>query len=525
MDLIGTRCLRDLLEEKVASCPDRELLVYEDRGGTVQRWTYEAFDRRVNQVANGLRREGIERDEKVAVHLANTPELLVTWFALAKLGAVMVPSNTANVGSDLQYLLDFSDATTLVTEPAFLDRFRAVQADCPRVRRVFLARARAAEPGTRLWEELWQGQKTSLAADRFDNETVAELVFTSGTTARPKAALITHANCLWSGERASKHFRLAPEERNFTSLPCFHVNAQSYTVLSTLTVGGTILLMEGFSASKFWSQVRRHRAHVVSLVAPLLRMLLAQPPQPTDRDHTVRLVIFGLNCTEKEREEFQSRFGVPLLKGYGLTEAMTMVSRAPIDGDQRWPSIGLPALDREVKLVGEDGAEVAAGQVGEIAVRGVPGRTLMKAYYKNPEATAEAVRNGWLFTGDTAWMDETGYLYFFERKKEVIKVGGENVSAVEVEQTLAEHPAVVECAVIGVPDPVKDEAVKVFVVARPGARLTAEEVQAFCAGRLAKFKVPSMVEFRDALPKTSIGKIEKKLLRPAAARAAAEGRR
>jgi len=513
MDLIGTRCLRDLLEEKVALCPHREFLVCEDRSGGVRTLTYEEFDRYVNQVANGLRREGISVGEKVAVHLWNTPELLITWFALAKLGAVMVPSNTGNVAGDLQYLLDFSDATTLVTEPEFIGRFEAVRADCPRVRRVFLARAAAAPTGARLWDDLWQGQSSALPRIPIDNEAVAELIYTSGATARPKAVMITHANCLWSGERDSKHFRLAPGERNLTALPCFHVNAQSYSVLSTMTVGGTVVIMEAFSATKFWNQVRRHRANVVSLVAPLLRMLMAQAPQPTDRDHCVRLAIFGLNCTEREREDFQSRFGVPILKGYGLTEAMTMVSRAPLDGDPHWPSIGLPALDREVKLVDERGAEVPKGQVGEIAVRGVPGRTIMKGYYKNPEATAEALKDGWLFTGDTAWMDSAGYLYFFERKKEVIKVGGENVSAVEVEQTLVEHPGIAECAVIGVPDPVKDEAVKVFVVARPEAGLTAEEVQAFCAARLAKFKVPKFVEFRNSLPKTSIGKIEKKLLR------------
>jgi len=426
---------------------------------------------------------------------------------------VMVPSNTSNLAGELQYLLDYSEVTTFITEPTFLDRFEAVRAACPRVHRVFLARVASAPPGARLWDNLWQGQQCSLPKISVHNETVAEIIFTSGATSRPKAVMITHANCLWSGERDSKQFRLAPGDRNLTALPCFHVNAQSYSVLATLTVGGTVVIMEAFSATKFWNQVRRHRANVVSLVAPLLRMLMAQPPRPTDRDHCVRLVLFGLNCTKKERDEFQSRFGVQLLKGYGLTEAMTMVSRAPLDGDPRWPSIGLPALDREVMLVDECGVEVPQGEVGEIAVRGVPGRTIMKGYYNNPEATAEAVRDGWLYTGDMAWMDDAGYLYFFERKKEVIKVGGENVSAVEVEQILLEHPGIVECAVIGVPDPVKDEAVKVFVVARPGASLTAEEVQAFCAARIAKFKVPSFVEFRDSLPKTSIGKVAKKLLR------------
>ena len=525
MDLIGTSCLGDLLEEMAARCAGRQFLVYEDRTGAVQMFTYEAFDARVNQVANGLRADGIGENEKVAVHLSNTPEFLLTWFALAKLGAVMVPSNTVNTPAELEYLLTSSDATTLVTEPAYVDRFQAIRRRCPRVRRLFLARAAAGAPDGRPWDDLWRGQPPRLPRLRLHNEAVVELIFTSGTTSRPKAVMITHANCLWSGQRASKHFRLAPAERNLTALPCFHVNAQSYTVLPTLAVGGTIVLLEAFTAAKFWEQARRHRADVVGLVAPLLRMLLAQPAQPTDRDHRIRLAPFGLNVTEKERDEFESRFGVPLLKGYGLTEAMTMVSRAPLDGPSHWPSIGLPAIDREVKLVDDRGDEVPRGQVGEIAVKGVPGRTLMKGYYKNPEATAEALREGWLFTGDTGWMDKEGYLYFFDRKKDVIKVNGENVSALEVEQTLAEHPRIAECAVVGIADPLRDEAVKAFVVPRPGSTLSVEEVQAHCAARLAKFKIPRFVDFRDSLPKTAIGKVEKRLLRaPDAGRPHEEGR-
>jgi len=523
MDLIGTRSVRDLLEEKVARHPARELLVSEDRAGGIQTFTYEAFDRRVNQLANGLRAEGVRPDEKVAVHLWNSPELLITWFALGKLGAVMVPSNTGNTSADLQYLLEFSEATTLVTEPALLDRFEAVRARCPRVARVFVARAAEAPAGTRAWDGLWQGQPESLDRVAIDNESVLELIFTSGTTSRPKAVMITHANCLWSGERDSKHFRLAAGERSLTALPCFHVNAQSYTVLATLTVGGTIVLAEAFDAARFWDQARRHRANVISLVAPLLRRLLGEPPRPTDRDHCVRLAIFGLNVSALEREAFETRFGVPLLKGYGLTEAMTMVSRAPLDGEARWPSVGLPALDRDVRLLDDRGAEVPLGEVGEIVVRGVPGRTLMKGYYKDPEATADALRDGWLHTGDTGRMDEAGYLFFFDRKKDVIKVNGENVSALEVEQALLEHPAIAECAVVGVPDPLRDEAVKAFIVRGASAELTVEDVQAYCAARLAKFKIPRLVEFRRSLPKTSIGKVEKKLLRTGAGvRASAE---
>jgi carnitine-CoA ligase len=513
MDLIGDRTLRDLIEERVALYGDREFLIFEDREGRIERYTYREFDARVNQVANGLLAEGVQLDEKVVVHLPNSPAFLLTWFALAKIGAVMVPTNIANTSVEMEYVLQSSDATTVVTEAPFMEMFSKTLARCPGIRRVFLARTDRAPAGTRLWDGLWQGRPTTLSPVRLSNESTLEILFTSGTTAQPKGVMLTHANCLWSGERVSKQVRLAPGERNLTALPCFHVNAQSISILASLTAGATLILLEFYSATKFWEQVRRHRANVVSIVPALMRTIAAQPPRPDDRDHALRVVFYAINCTDKEKADFEERFGVTFMNGYGLTEAMTIVTMAPIDGNRKWPSIGLPAMDRQVKIIDDHGNELPRNQAGELIVRGVPGRTIMKGYYKNPEATAATVTDGWLHTGDNATMDEAGYFYFFDRKKDVIKRGGENVSASEVERALLEHPGVLECAVIGVPDLIKDEAVKAFVVPRPNAQLTVEGILAHCAGRLAKFKVPQIVELREALPKTSIGKIEKKILR------------
>lgn len=192
---------------------------------------------------------------------------------------------------------------------------------------------------------------------------------------------------------------------------------------------------------------------------------------------------------------------------------MTIVTVAPVFGEKRWPSIGLPAYDRIVRIVDERGEDVPLGSPGEIIVWGIPGRTLMKGYFKDPDATAAALRDGWLYTGDNGYFDERGYVYFFDRKKDVIKRSGENISASEVEVALLTHEGVAEAAVIGVPDPIRDEAVKAFVVAREGVDLTVDEVLRHCREHLAGFKVPTVVEIIDGLPKTSIGKIEKKVLR------------
>jgi carnitine-CoA ligase len=260
-------------------------------------------------------------------------------------------------------------------------------------------------------------------------------------------------------------------------------------------------------------QVRAHGATQTSIVAMLLRTLLAQPEAADDREHALRRVSFALNVTTTEKEQFERRFGVELLNGYGLSEAMTEVTACPVYGAKRWPSVGQPAFGREVRVVDDQGREVPQGEVGEITVRGVPGRTIMKEYYKDPAATARTITNGWLHTGDNGYFDEVGFLYFVDRAKDMIKRAGENISASEVEGVIAEHPEIVSVAVIGVPDPIRDEAVMAFVVTEPGATLTVEEVVAHCAQHLAGFKIPTIVQFCDDLPMTSIGKIEKKQLR------------
>jgi crotonobetaine/carnitine-CoA ligase len=268
------------------------------------------------------------------------------------------------------------------------------------------------------------------------------------------------------------------------------------------------------------SQVREHGATHTSLVAMLVRTLLARPREVADREHALRRVTYAINVSTAEKEAFEERFGIELLNGYGLSEAMTEVTLCPVYGARRWPSIGPPALGRQVRVVDPDGRDVPTGVVGEIIVHGVPGRTIMKEYYKDPEATAATIVDGWLHTGDNGSFDEAGYLYFFDRGKDMIKRAGENISASEVETVLADHPDVAVAAVIGVPDPIRDEAVMAFVVARPGATLTAEDVVAHCEQRLAPFKVPTIVDVCDELPMTAIGKVEKKLLRRRAAEAA-----
>lgn len=512
MDIVGNRTMRDLLDERVERYADKPFILFEDRDGDVAEATYLEFQTRVDRVAAALTDLGVGPGDKVAVHLANSPEILEIWFALATLGAVMVPSNTANTVGELEYVLDFSGAVAVVTQPSFLSTVNEAADQVPNVRHRILARATTAVPGTLLLEDLVT-TLTVAPRPRVDSEDVVQMLFTSGTTARPKGVLLTHANALHGGERESRGLLLDETDRCLTSLPIFHVNAQVITVLSSLTVGGTCILLEEFRATKYWSQLRRHGATQTSLVAMQVRTLLAQPERETDREHALRRTFYALNISAEEKDTFQRRYNVELINAYGLSEAMTLATLAPVFGPKKWPSIGKPLVGRAVRLVGPDGKDVPVGSVGEIVIQGVPGRTLMKGYHNNPEATALALRDGELWTGDSAYADEDGYFFWFDRRSDMIKRAGENISTAEVEAILIKHPDVAEVAVVGVPDPLRDEAVKAVLVLEPGSDLTEEEVREYCDGKLATFKIPTIVDIRDSLPKTSIGKVSKGELR------------
>lgn len=513
MDIVGNRTLRDLLIERKRRFGDKTFLVFVGRDGEVTEYSYTEFVDRVRSVAAGFAEQGIGKGDKVVLHLSNCPEFLFCWFGLAWIGAVTVPSNIANTATEMQHVVSFSDAVAMITSPGYREMLATVLSDIPAVRTRILAHGK--DPDWIALSELDRGGTPPEAL--VDSEDVAELLFTSGTTALPKAVMLTHANCLFAGEREWRILGLDPTDRCMTALPAFHVNGQTVTIMSALTVGATCILVADYRASQFWTQVREQRATALALVAMQLRTLLAQPPTADDANHAVRRIMYAINVPDEDKAAFEQRFGVELTNGYGLSEAMTIVTIAPIHGEKRWPSIGLPAIDRHVRVVDSTGVDVPAGEIGEIIVGGTPGRTLMKGYYNNQQATAETLSDGWLYTGDNGYFDEHGYLYFFDRRKDVIKVAGENVSASEVERVLLTHPDIAEAAVIAVPHAIRDEVPAAFIVPADGSTLDSDSVVTsvieHCRHHLAKFKVPALVEVCEELPKTSVGKIEKKVLR------------
>lgn len=511
MDTSGTKTLPDLLREKTRLHPGKELVVFEDADGQVSSLTYGAFSQQVARLASALVSQGVKPGDKVSVMLANSPEFLVSWLGINQAGAVMVPVNVFYSADELRYLLTSSDSVGFICEPRFADLFNEIAADCPGVRIKLLARAsRADAPFTVMGDFLATGQP-DFAGVPVPSDMPSQIVYTSGTTSRPKGAVISHRASVTQGIAVAMLFGMRPDERSAIVLPLFHVNGQYVSAIPTLTVGGTIVLLETYSASRYWSQVRAHDCTFISIVPMQLRTLLAQPEQPGEGEHRVRFCFYALPTTDDEWDRFESRFNLRLVEGYGLSETLGIcTSNSVVHGVIKRHCIGLPILGREIRVVDDSFKDLAAGEVGRILVKGQP---LFSGYYKNPEATAACMVDGWFDTGDNGFFDGDGYLNFFDRSKDVIKRSGENIAATEVERVLNEHPKILESAVIGVHDPLRDEAVKAFVVLRPGEQLGEEEIKAWCERHLSRFKVPSFVEYRESLPKTSIGKIMKYVLK------------
>ena len=473
----------------------------------------------MNRTAHLLGRLGIRRGDTVTLLLSNCLEFLHLWFGAAKLGAVIVPVNTASSASELEYLVAHSESRLIFTEAAQLEPARQVRGRCPRVEAVFTCGDGAPSPAVDFGRLAGDCPETTPdgAAPAPGDE--AAILYTSGTTARPKGVLVTHANYLCAGETVARAVQLTAADRHLVVLPLFHGNAQYYSTMSALVTGASIALMARFSASRYFDQAIAHRCTVSSLFAAPIRMLLAQPRRPEHTANDLRVVIFAQSVTPAQLAEWDDRFRAPLLQLWGMTETMGPPLINPLDGERRNLSMGLPAPGYATGLVDESGRPVAPGEIGQIVVRGEPGLSLMKGYYRNPEATAETIRDGWLWSGDNARQDADGYYHFVDRAKDMIKRSGENVAASEVEAVVREHPGVFDCAVIGVSDEMRDEAILAVVVPRswaggqPAGGLTEDALIDWCRDRLAGFRVPKFVRFRTELPRTAVGKVQKHLLR------------
>ena len=324
--------------------------------------------------------------------------------------------------------------------------------------------------------------------------------------------MITHANVVFSGVFVNWELDMNPEDRYMTSMVAARVNFQLSALAPVLTIGATLIMLSRYSATRFWREAREHRATLVQGMAMIVATLMRQPVDPDERNHQVREMHYFLPLNAKEKDAFEERYGVTLLNNYGSTECLIGAVTDPPHGERRWPSIGQAGPGYVVRIVDCQGTELPEGQVGEILLHGVPGVSLMAGYWNNPEATAAVLsEDGWYRTCDYAYVED-GWFYFMDRRVDLIKRSGESVSSAEVECTIESLDGVKEVAVIGVPDGVRGQAIKAFVVAEDGVHLDFQTIVDHCAGCLAAFKVPSYVEFVEELPRGSYGKVNKHLL-------------
>ena len=502
MNVVGTRTLGSALADKARRFPERLFVIAEDAGGAVRRWTWRELDVTVNRAAHLLLARGLKPGEKFNLHLGNGPEFLVFWLAAARTGTVMVPTNPASTADEMAYILAHSEARLAVTER----RYREV---------VLAVRDRGTDLGDVVdvtpLDALLRGFPESPPDVRVAPGDEVSMQYTSGTTSKPKGVLLTHANYIYGGEVMARAMRVGPDDRHLVVLPLFHAGAQLHAFLPMLLSGGSLAIVERFSASQFVPQAIRFEATLAALFAAPIRMLLAQPPSPDDRRTRLRAASYAQNITPQLWDAWHERFGTRLMQIWGMTETMSLPLMHPLDLPPKPLAMGMPVVGYDVKIVDEQGDDAAPGVVGELLVRGEPGVSLMKGYFKNPEATTQALRQGWLHTGDHAFVDDEGWFFFVDRKKDMIKRAGENVSASEIEETLKQHPAVFDAAVVGIPDPVRDQAIKAYVILHERANASADELVGWCRTRLSAFKVPETVEFREAFPRTSVGKIQKHL--------------
>lgn len=503
-------------------------LVWEPFEGPGAMWTYRQFADSVARLATGLAGAGVCRGDRVVVHLGNCPEFLLTWFACSHLGAVAVTTNTRSTADELGYFVEHCGAGVVVTQPDLVPTVLASGAvptllvvtatDLGAAPDPASAVALAALPDcTRAvgFDELLVGGPLIPAAHS-DALAPNSVQYTSGTTARPKGVVWTHANALWGAKTGATLLGLGPDDVTLVFLPLFHTNALSYSVLSTLWSGGTIVVQPRFSASRYWDAVVRNGCTWTSSIPFMIWALLEQPPPAA---HHVRFWGLGASDVEIVRQTW----GIPTLGWFGMTETVTLTMISEIGKPNRPMAMGVPVAGYEVKVVDDGGGPVPFGESGRLKIRGVPGISLFLEYLGNPEATAAAFdEDGWFETGDLVTPYADGHIRFDNRGTDMLRVGGENVSAAEVERVVGSVAGVKESAVVGTPHPMLDEVPIVFVVAFGPSDGLAERVLAACRAQLAEFKVPREVVVVDDLPRVTLGKVDKKLLRQLAEQRSSE---
>ena len=497
-----------LLEQSCRKDPKKTFLFFED-----QEISYQVFQEDVHRAAKWFLRLEIKKGDRVCINLPNCPEFLYIWFGLSYIGGIMVPINVAFKEKEAAYILRHSECVGLVGNEETLRITKDLHHDMPFLRWVASIDGKADSPGFLDFSSFKQedGERSDFM-ELSDND-ISSIMYTSGTTGPPKGVMVTHRAYVCCGQGYTFWADITNQDRLFTCLPLYHANAQYYSTMGSLASGGSLILVNRFSASRFWNQIRQYGATIFNFIGAMVVILMKQPESPLDCQNMVR-VAYGTPALDRGlQDRFEERFGLTALAGYALTEC-PFGTIQPLHGIRKPKSIGIPRFhpefENKIRVVNDRGEVVPIGKVGELIIKNP---TVTPGYFRDSDETRKVLRNGWLYTGDNAYQDEDGYFYFVDRKKDVIRRRGENFSSLEIEEVLNAHPKVLESAVIGIPSELSDEEIKAYVIPKPEEKIDPAEIFRWCEGRLARFKIPRYLEIRESFPKTPTHRVEKYKLR------------
>ena len=490
--------LPDWLDQRARVYPERLALI---AGDGAERWTFSSLDTQVSKTANYLASLGVGADDRVALLMRNGRTFVGLVHAVSRLGAVLVPLNTRLAPAEIGWQLRDVRAGWLLHDQAnaMAATTAAREAGRPAAQLVLVDDNSAASR---------PAQAPPAKSARFRLDAPHSILYTSGTTGHPKGVVLTYGNHWWSAVGSALNLGLSPDDRWLACLPLFHAGGLAI-LLRSVIYGHTAILHESFDPMAVNQAIDEEQVTIISVVGVMLRrMLEARGDRPYPA--SLRCVLLGGGPAAPELLEACARQGVPVVQTYGLTEAASQVATlSPAEARRKSGSAGMALLPTEVSVV-RDNVEARAGEIGEIVVRGP---TITSGYVNNPAATAQALRDGWLHTGDLGYLDEEGFLYVLDRRDDLIISGGENVYPAEIEAVLLSHPVVEEAGVTGLPDQRWGQVPAAYIKVRDGLALKEDELAAYCAARLARYKVPARFRFVESLPRNAAGKLLRRELR------------
>jgi long-chain acyl-CoA synthetase len=479
------------VERCAKESPDHLAIIFEETS-----LTYLELNRRANRIANALKTNGIDRGDRVALYLPNIPEFAICYLAIMKVGAIAISINSMFKSDEVKYIVNDAEPKLIFTVADLAPNIP--RNDCPSVQKIV----------TNLDDEMNQGSNDFEAMEMEQNDP-AVLLYTSGTTGFPKGATLSHGNVISNAQSTVHHAGFTHHDRMILFLPLFHVFGQNFIMNATFTARGTLVMHRRFILDEVLNSIQQHRVTMFFAVPTIFITLLNTDLSQYDLSSIRYDFSAAATMPQEISRAWTERYGRRIYEGYGLTECSPFACYNH-DSHHKFGSVGTAIQDFQIKILDADDHELPRGEWGEICIRG-PG--VMLGYWNRPDDTQFALRNGWLHSGDIGMMDDEGYVFIMDRLKDMINAAGFKIWPAEVEHFLYQHESIKEVAVYGVPDPIKGEAVKAAVVLKKGVHATSEEIIAFCRERIAAYKIPSVVEFLNELPKSATGKILKRVLR------------